>query len=61
MNTLTNQLPSLYTNLHNQLINAMTEPNEAALPPVPISAERKALRGYDLHMRQHAAACEAGR
>lgn len=61
MNTSANQFPSLYTELHNQIAQAITEPNEAALPPAPAQVERKILRGYDLIMRQHAAACEAGR
>ena len=61
MNTLANQFPSLYADLHNQLVEVMTEPNEPALPPAPAEEERKLLHGYDLLMRRHAAACEAGR
>lgn len=61
MNTLTNQVPSLYTDFHKQLVKAMSEPNELPLPATPIPTEEKALRGYDLLMRRHAAACEAGR
>ena len=59
MNTLTNQFPTLYTGLHNQIVKVMTEQNEPALPPAP--TERKTLRGYDFLMRQHATACEAWR
>ena len=61
MNALANQFPSLYTDLHNQIVRVMTGPNEPILTPGPALIERKPLIGYESIMRRHAAACEAGR
>jgi len=61
MNTLANPFPSLNADLHNQIAQVITEPNEPILTPGPALIVRKALIGYESIMRRHAAACEAGR
>jgi hypothetical protein len=65
MDTLTEQFDSVYVDTDEELTAETREAEASAIPaaaiPVPAPLAAKPLRGYEQIMRQHAAACEAGR
>jgi hypothetical protein len=59
MNTIAGEFDSVYAD--DDLVEEKTPPKVLAATPISAPMEAKPLRGYDIAMREHAAACEAGR
>jgi hypothetical protein len=63
MNTIIDEFAAVYVDFDDAILarHEPSEPNEPGPASTPIPVETKALSGYDLIMRRHASACEAGR
>jgi hypothetical protein len=61
MNTEVQTFPPMYAIVRDEIVEVTPEPIAVteALAALPIV--RKVLSGYEISMRRHAAACEAGR
>jgi hypothetical protein len=61
MNTIAEQFTFVRADDSDQIVEVRYEPNELATASAALPIAAKVLKGYELTMRQSAAACEAGR